>query len=327
MLHKIAEDTVTQRIKADRSIIAAYMQGTVMEAEFLLGGTADVDLVLVYRDGIDKREIVRLTNEVHLDICHHPRSMYVPARDLRINPWLGNAINDCKMLYDPQHMLDFTQASVRGLFTYPENTLERARPLLEESRQIWLNFYNHLHQPGPQQVGDYLMALERVCNALACLTGPPLTERRFLVNFPARSEAVGNPRLFSGLMGLMGGSDVDSDTIASWLPAWEEAYSSIGEPPEIPDDLHPHRKLYYLRAIEAFLEGDVPQVALWPLLRTWTQSVSNLPTDSPQIAAWTEACEQLSLYGEGFSERVSGLDVFLDTIEELFDVWAQEQGL
>jgi hypothetical protein len=49
MLHKIAEDTVTQRIKADRSIIAAYMQGTVMEEEFLLGGTADVDLVLVYR--------------------------------------------------------------------------------------------------------------------------------------------------------------------------------------------------------------------------------------------------------------------------------------
>ena len=73
--------------------------------------------------------------------------------------------------------------------------------------------------------------------------------------------------------------------------------------------------------------GEHPHAALWPLLRTWTLAVSILPDDHLAYTAWREACLQLGLADQGLIERIAALDVYLDTVDETLDTWAQENGV
>lgn len=327
MLMKIAEDTAAERTQADASILSAYLVGTVLEGEPLLGGAADIDLVFIYDGPGKEREIVRMTADVHLDILHHPKSDYEQARDLRQTPWLGHAVYACKPLYDPDHFLDFVQATVRGLFFDHENIALRAGSLLESARGTWLRFHNKPPRHGPKQVWEYLDALECTANAVACLNRPPLTERRLLLEFPASAEAVDQPGLFPGLLGLLGGSEVEAADIEAWLPDWEECYELVNQSFDAPISLHTHRLGYYRKAFDGLLTVDPPQVVLWPLVRTWTLAAISLPPGIPQVEAWRKACEQLGLTGEWFEERLEGFDAYLDRVEELFEQWREERGV
>jgi hypothetical protein len=188
-LLKIARDTVARRTRSDRNLLSVYLHGSLLETDPLLGGTTDIDLVFIHDDSpLVAREIQPLTDEIHLDIAHHARSTYRHGRDLRQHAWLGPTVFSCKVLYDPQHFMDFTQASVRGQFNRAENVLGRARRQAEHARQIWLDLHNQAGEPGLEQVALYLRAVEHAGNAVASLNGPPLTERRFLMRFPGRVE-------------------------------------------------------------------------------------------------------------------------------------------
>ena len=74
------------------------------------------------------------------------------------------------------------------------------------------------------------------------------------------------------------------------------------------------------------LSGPQPQVVLWPLLRTWTLAVSELPDSSVAGEAWQAALQYLGLFGEAFNERIDALDAYLDLVEEIIENWAQENG-
>jgi hypothetical protein len=325
-LHKIARDTVAKRVRTDRDLLSAYLHGSLLADDPLLGGTADIDMVFIHDDGvIVEREIQRLTDDVHLDIAHHQRSDYRRARNLRVHPWIGPTIFSCRILYDPHHFMDFTQASVRGQFNRPDYVLERSRNQAEHARQMWVSLDGLTGEPGVGDVALYLRALEHVANALASLSGPPLTERRFLLQFPARAEALGHPGLYPGLLGLLGAPNVYASTLPEWLPGWKAAYQAIPAD-TVPARLHPARCPYYYRAFEKILEGERPQDVLWPLLRTWTGAVQLLPESSGAIARWQEVLSQLGLYGDGFQERIAALDAYLDTVEEVMEVWARERG-
>ena len=323
MLLKIAADTVAERTTADPGILSAYMHGSLLGQAPLLGGTADIDLTFVYPDGEARREIVRLTDEVHLDIWRHPQSMYADGRTLREMAWEGSTLYHCKILYDPKHFLDFTQANVRGQFDRADTVMRRAQPWLETARRAWLRFNSRKVEANPATIGEYLQALEKTANAIASLSGPPMTTRRFLLDFPARAEAAGQPGLAVGLVGLLGGNELEVDTMRGWLLSWEAAYDAA----EGDGDLHSHRKQYYLRAMAAMVAGDTPQAALWPLLRTWTKAVGMLGGTGAHTRAWMAACDQLDLLGEHFEAKLAGLDAYLDTVEELFEDWRRERGV
>lgn len=327
MLVNVAEDTVEKRTSEDGSILAAYLVGTVTEGEPLLGGTADIDLAFVYQGEGRPREIVRLTEDVHLDILHHAKSDYEPARDLRHKPWWGTTVYAYRPLYDPEHFLDFTQATVRGLFYDAENVIERASTLLDAARNIWIGFHNETPAPGPNQVWGYLEALERGANAVACLTGPPLTERRFLLNFPERAEESGEPGLYPALIELLGGSELQHDDVMEWLSYWDSAYDLVDAIDEAPVQLHPYRRAYYRRAFDGLLESEQPLAALWPLLRSWTLAAKQLNPASPAVYAWSKVCENLNLMGDKFDRRLAGLDAYLDQVEVIFERWRVEQGV
>jgi hypothetical protein len=51
-----------------------------------------------------------------------------------------------------------------------------------------------------------------------------------------------------------------------------------------------------------------------------------MPVDNQSRSAWQKAGEQLGLLGDAFSEKVAGLDAYLDMVEELIDTWARDNG-
>jgi hypothetical protein len=238
---------------------------------------------------------------------------------------LGPTLYGCKILYDPQHFMDFTQASVGGQFYRPDHVLGRARPQAERARQIWLSFASQSSLSGTEAVKSYLQAVEHAATAISCLSGVILTERRFLLKFPKAAEAVGRPGLYAGLLGLLGGPAVDAAALRSWLPGWRSAVESLPKD-SIPPRLSPCRIPYYLRAFDVILDSEQSLVVLWPLLYTWTQAIGLLPDDAPAQASWQEAITRLGLSGAVFSERIAALDAYLDQVEETLEEWARENG-
>jgi hypothetical protein len=292
----------------------------------LLGGTADIDLVFVHYDGvITPREIKRLTDEVHLDIAHHDRSEYRRTRALRVHPWMGPTIYRCKILYDPQHFMDFVQASVRGQFNRPENVMQRAQSQAEHARQIWFELDALEGEPDIENVQMYLRAVEHAANAAACLNGPPLTERRFLLRFPGRAQDLRRPGLYPGLLGLLGAPRVEAGALNAWFPAWEDAYRAIPED-QRKQRLHLDRFHYYRGAFDKIVGGENPHDVLWPLLRTWIDAVVTLPDESETRRQWEDEVRTLGLYGMDFRERVAALDAFLDMVDEVLEDWARASG-
>ena len=326
VLDKIIRDTVEERTANNRSLMAVYLCGSLLEEEFLLGGTTDIDLVFIHTDPLDyEREIVYLTDDVHLDISHHLHRDYRQTRKLRTHPWLGPTLFSCRILYDPQHFLDFTQASVRGQFDRAENVFERARGFYDEARAIWFDYHQGHGEPGQKDVSDYLQAVGKAANAIASLSGSPLAERRFLLKFAARAETIGRGGLAAGLMGLLGAPTVDAATLKSWLPGWEAAFDTL--PAETrPPGLSPERKLYYLQAFQAMLGGAQPETILWPLLRSWTEMAGLLPLDSPERGDWRLALGHLNIRSN-FEERLQALDAYLDLVDESLDSWARSNGM
>ncbi len=323
-LLRIAEETVAQRTRRGRNILAAYLSGSLLGDDFLLGGTTDIDLAFIHLDEPKTgREIVRLTDDVHLDIAHYEQRDFSQTRRLRLHPWMGPVLYECKVLYDPQHFLDFIQASVRGQFYRQDYILKRAQGQLEHARQIWLDFNGNVPEnPGPKHLSDYLRAIDHAANAIAGLSGPPLTERRLLLHFPQRAEAAGHPGLYPALLGMLGGPNASHESLQSWLPVWEQSMSALPGK-DLPARLHPNRHAYYLRAFEAILASEHPVAMLWPLLRTWTQAAALMPEATAGRAVWEAACAQLGLLGDSFSERVVALDAFLDLVEETIEAWAR----
>jgi len=327
LLIKLAGDVVSQRTRSERGLVAVYVQGSVLREQPVLAGTADIDLFFIHSDlEEDRREIVHITDDIHYDIAHHSRRVYSRAKELRLHPWLGPGINDCKILYDPQHFLDFTQAIVRDQFYRPDYVIKRARPLAEAARQTWLDFQNGRFEAGPQATIIYLKAIEHAANAIASLSGSPLTERRFLADFPGRAAAISHPGLFAGLLGLIGTPRLEAATLQSWLEDWQEAYLAAAQL-QVVMRLHSHRLNYYRKAIEDYLNTERYQLALWPLWRTWTDSVYHLPADAPQQAAWQRAGEHLGLLDGMLLERLEALDAYLDQIEETLETWAKAAGI
>ena len=325
-LHKIAQDTIASRARSDHTLLAAYLQGSLLTDSPLLGNTADIDLFLVHTGEVEQeRELVRLTDEVHLDIAHHSHGLYRQPRTLRLHPWLGPAVYGCKILYDPQHFMDFTQASVRAQFHRPDNVIARCKQQAEHARQIWLELSAGTTEAGLVTANNYLRALNHAVNAIACLSGPPLTERRYLVDFPVRAEAAGHPGLAAGLLGLLGGPAADVDTLRGWLAEWHAAYLALPTAP-VPLSLHPCRLLYYQRGMAALLESEHSLHCLWPLWSTWTRIVSVLPADSLHRSAWQTAGQAIGLLGDTFTTRVVALDAYLDQIEEILEEWARQNG-
>ena len=319
-----ARNTVAERIRYNR-VVCVYLTGSLLGEDFLLGGTGDIDLIFVHDEPIEPgREIVAINDDVHLDIANLPLRLFQQPRSLRVDPWIGPffCLNPI-CLHDTQHWFEFTQASLCSQFNRPENILQRARSLAEAARQSWMSL-NSSTPWGAEKVMAYLKSIEKAANAIALISGAPLTERRFLLKFGQCAAAVRRPGMYNGLVDLIiPGTPIPPAALTEWLPAWNQALKTVGQLERPPQRLSTCRQAYYGRAVEA-LVNDFPEAALWTLLRTWTLAACSLPSDVEIKTSWNRICQAVYLDVE---ERVNGLDSYLDTVEEILDAHAKSQGL
>jgi hypothetical protein len=327
-LIRIARETAQERAYNDKSIISAYLTGSLLTEDPFLGGVTDIDLVLVTASKPPiTRELVALTPDFHLDISFHAKAEYDPPRELRVNPWLGYEIYDPMLLHESQHFFEFTQAAVRAGFEFhePALVLQRCRKLLDHGRKIWFDLMAIGEKAGPKDIRKYLKSLYHAVNVIAELHGPPLPERRLLLQFPALAERAGRPGMSAGLLGLLGGSRLEASTLEGWLPEWEAMFKAACATGKADARVHSARLNYYKKCFEAMLGQENPTVLLWPLLSTWTHAAVALP--EVETSSWQSACNKLGLAGENFAERVEGLDHYLDELDILLDEIAEANGL
>jgi hypothetical protein len=329
-LIRIAKETALERSFNDRSLIAAYLTGSLAaDGDPMLGGVTDIDLVLVHSTPAPmSREIVKLTPDFHLDIHHRAKSDYKSTRELRTEPQLGYEMYNPMFLWQREKFFEFVQAGLRAgsEFHSPAVVLTRCRRLLDAARRGWIDLSDiAADKASPLHVKQFLEAVEDAANAVAELNGPPLSERRFLAQFPARAEAAERPTFTEGLFGLLGAAQVDGAGLSAWLPAWATDFIAAAQDSRVDPGINAARLNYYEKGVRALLDGDTPMTALWPLIHTWnlaSQVISPQP-DSP----WRGAFRQLGLLGEAFPQRVSDLDTYLDQIEVRLEEIAAATGV
>lgn len=330
-LLRIAKETVQERAYNDSNILAAYLTGSLLTNEPMLGGTADIDLVFVHKNEIEKkRELKKLTPDFHLDIIHRAKDDFKSPRELRIDPWLGHEVYDPMLLYEREKFFDFVQASLRAGFEFeqPALTLQRCQALLTNARNIWFEISEFEGEASPKEIKTYLHSLFNAVNSVAILNGEPIFDRRFLLDFPARAEAAQKPGMVAGVYGLLGANKIDPDQIKSWLSDWKSAYqlaSGANSKENVDERIHATRLNYYDKAIKAMLVSETPLTSVWLVLQTWTLSIQTLNGD--HLKFWQNACSSLGLLNDGFLEHVQGLDHFLDEIEIMFEEIAAANGL
>lgn len=329
-LIRIAKETVQQRVFNDYAIIAAYLTGSLVQddVEHLLGGTTDIDIIFVHVvEPPQRREFVKLTPDFHVDIGHRSKAEFKRPRELRVDPWLGWEMYDPLLLFEREKFFEFLQAGLRAGFEFnaPAPALQRSRSLLSHGRQIWRDLLETGESVSPRDLAKYMKSLFHAVNAVAELSGPPLQERRLMLEFGPRAETARRPGLNTELIDLMGGHGLDLEQVRTWLPDWKLAFEGAAENTRVDMRIHPARLNYYEKAIRAMLQGETPQAALWPLLQTWTLAVDVLPEHA--VDAWRSVCGQLGFNPSGFEDRVQGLDQFIDEVEELLDELAKEHGL
>lgn len=329
-LIRIAKENALERAHNNHDIIAAYLTGSlVSDAAPMLGGTTDIDLVLVYSTKpAAAREIVKLTPDFHLDIRHRSKSDFKSPRELRTDPLLGYEMYDPLLLYEREKFFEFVQAGLRAGFEFqaPSLVLGRCRKLLAEARKGWIDLMDISHEKArPLQVKQFLRALNYAGNTIAELRGGPLAERRFLLEFPERAQAAENPSFTATMFNLLGASQVEANMLSNWLPEWKTAFLTAAGNAKVDQRIHTARLNYYEKAIQSLLASETPLTGLWPLIQTWTLAANVL--NDTQAKPWTDACQQLGLLGSELEKRVAGLDQYLDEIEARLDEIAVANGL
>ena len=322
-LIEAARREVERRAETD-GLAAAYLIGSIVHDQAVLGGAADIDLVLIHDHQPDsRREIVGLSDEVHLDIAHHHRDQYAQPRLLRLDPWLGPAIYDPLPLHDPQHLFEWAQASARGQFLRPDHRAARAGAFLQRARRLqaaldveraWVSSFGRAALSG--------------ANAIATLAGQPVAGRRLLPLLDAAAAEAGCPEAYGGLLRLLGAETRGPLDLAGWVAAWARAFDA-GSGLTAESELLPERRGYYLHGFQAQLESAAPHAVLYTLLDTWDRILSTLSAfgqAEEHRSSWEAALTRLDLTAGDAAHRLAELEAYLDHLEAFLEEWGARYG-
>jgi hypothetical protein len=268
------------------------------------------------------REIIKLSNEVHLDLAFENSKYYAQPRELRGDPWRGWAMWDPTLLHEKGRFFEYTQAILRSQFDDPTNLLKRAYFFSAPARTAWTEM---MLAPEEVEPLKYLGAVADAANAFAVLSGEPLSERRLFADFPARTQPLGNPDLVKRLLATLGNT-LNVEFIRAALPNWEAAFAAAAKSP-LDLRIHPARLAYYKMAIETLLSGDFPLAAGWPMLFTWALAAGSGNLSPEQMTTWDETRSALGLDSASMEARLPALDALLDTLEETLEQTASRNGL
>jgi hypothetical protein len=318
----LARQEAVQRAGRGR-LTSAFIIGSLIHGEPFLGGSADVDLVLIYEDlQAENRQRIALNDNIHLDISMHPRQAFDPPRPLRLDPFWGPAISQALQVYDPHHFFEYVEAAVRAQYRRPDYMLERSLRALEHARR------HHLAAVADHALDHYLDSLLWATNALALMAGRPAAGRRIGLIL----EDIALQPAWQDLQGefhrLMGAGQVSRSQIVDWISSWARLFDqSLASPGSFPEAC---RRAYWLSAFQSFLDAGRGEWVLWPLLTQWHKLISlndrKVAEQPLELEIWQAARATLLLGEEDLQHRQLELEEFLDHIETLLEDWGRRQG-
>lgn len=320
----LARQEIEERAEADEGVLSGYLIGSVVGAEPVIAGAADVDLVIIHAAAPPAtREIKPLSEEVHLDITHHHAAFYAHPTLLRVDPWWGPALCEPVFLYDPQHIFERAQAGARGQFHRPDHVVTRAQTFLARAR-AWRA------QLGEPQAWPraFLAASLTGANAAASLAGFPAAGRRLALELEARATSLQHPQLYTGFLRLLGAGALTPRVASSILGAWARAFDAAWEHTQA-RVVAPPRRIYYWAGFQGLLEAGRPDAVVWPLLDTWERAIDALQTSgdgAEHRTAWQDWLRQLGIAPTETGLRTDELENYLDYIERLIEQWAVDNG-
>ncbi len=326
-LLKIARDTAAQRLAARRSLTSAYLTGSVAADEPMLGEATDIDLIFIDSDTPPTpREIVRLTDQVALDIQYRHKSEYANAKTLRVHPWRGPEICAPYFLLDPTHFFELAQANVRGQFYRPDFVAARARAFAAQALDaVHAGLLPGQAGPEPVTVEAFCLSLLYAANALITLTAFPGAGRRLVLKLEAATQQLQRADLYTAFMALLGEAELDAPQASALLQGWSAAYRA-GQ--SVADELvHPARRTLYERGFQAQIDADRAREMLWLMLYTWQALLKHLPSDSPHADVWLSFLQQVQMGTPAeFAARVEQARAYVTLAAETVEDWAEQNG-
>ncbi|MBP9041737.1 MAG: hypothetical protein KBF64_08195 [Anaerolineaceae bacterium] len=312
-----ARENAAKLAAKDRGLICIYIAGSLLQEDPLIGGITDIDLICVHDRPVSvRREVLRLSADVSLDLAHYEQEEFEPARKLRTNAWIGGEMENVPIvLHDSLHWYDFTRASATAQFWRPENIAARARSFLVPARQAWSDLCDETIPQGLKRTTAYLGALRNVANSVAVLSGAPLTVRRMLVDLPVRALKASLPNFAGDFVQLFTSSVITDEMFDQWLQGYPAIFEELKAAGTAPISLQFFRLGYYEKAIRA-LYPNHPAAAIWILLDTWTWAAASLPKSGLSYKNWQTLCRALELDSRHMPARLDALDSLLDTVEE-----------
>jgi hypothetical protein len=325
-LLKIARDTAAQRMAARRALVSAYLTGSVAAGEPLLGDATDIDLVFVEdAETPSPREVVRLTDQVALDIQYRTKAEYAHPKELRVHPWRGPELCEPVFLRDPAHFFELVQSSARGQFHRPDHVAARARMFVAWARdELHVGLLPGMEPSSPVTIPALCRASLYAANAAITLTGFPAAGRRLGMRLEAAARKLSRADLYDEFTALFGGT-WSAEAARGWLADWEAAYragQAAGD-----ELIHPARRTIYEHGFQSHIEADRAADAPWLMLYTWQACMKNLRGDSPHADRWVAFLKQLGMASPAdFAGRVRQAQAYLDLAAEAVEVWAERNG-
>jgi hypothetical protein len=312
----------TEKRAESGEVISAYIFGSVASGNPILGGTADVDLVMIHNtQPRAAHEIHPLSEDFHLDITHHFSDFLNAPTQLRVDPWLGPSMCEPIFLFDPNHFFERAQAGVRGRFHRTDHVHERALAFLSKARAS-----KSLIGSDSPFIHNYLKALLEATNAIVTLSGFPAAGRRLVLILEERLEKSGAGGFFNRFLELHSANRLMDGQVEAWLNQWDQSVTELLSPE---DTAFRARHNYYHAGFNALLSQGRPELILWNLLDKWGDSVHTPGISTPDGAHkiyFAEALDSLGFGAGDLKKRLEDLENFLDDIEEYLRVWADEHG-
>lgn len=322
-LIELARDEALARAE-NGGLISAYLIGSVAHGDPLLGGTADIDMVLIHDEPPHRpREIVRLSHQVHFDIAHHHKQQYERPSELRTDPWLGPALCEPIFLHDPEHFFEWAQAAARGQYYRADHTHERSQGFLALARQ-----QASLLPLSGRWERAFLTATLNAANSVASLYKFPVAGRRLVLALQQQARALDMLEVYGRFLKLIGADQLHEWSIADLYQPWTHAFDaaiSLNHDEMLVDS----RKDYYLKGFQALSDQGQQKAVLWPLFFTWERSIQALAQHADHErhqSAWQQALASIKLDEAHRSDREAALLEFIQLVDHRLVAWAEAHG-
>lgn len=314
-LLEAAQSFIKKKIARDPAISAVLLIGSLRNKEHFIEKPIDVDLLVLRDDqGEVDNELVRISDEHHLDVHYDDTVAYENPKILRSDSLRGWALWDATVLYQREHFFEFTQSTVRSQFDEPRNIIDRMRYFTKRAREIWLA---NSSKPEKIDMETYLSLVSDAGNALACIDHEPLSIRSFLsdlltVTADLEIEDI-NVRFISCLS-----PDLSKDLIQDNVELWEELFN---ESAKYPADtvITPLRLPYFKSAIIHQLKSAQPILALWPFLFTLSKMPIKFSENEELIKKHAELKNVFGFAPDGMKAKFEELDLLLEDIEGIIE--------